>query len=93
MTAPPRLEERPRWSENPCPRQGVVDMVTQGPLAQLEGIPSGREEMSPLPLPGPLLGSQPHQSCVLGAHSPHSSPGPAAQARLLVLQPGPSAPP
>ena len=93
MTAPPRPEERPRWSENPCPRQGVVDMVTQGPLAQLEGIPSGREEMSPLPLPGPLLGSQSLQVCILGAHSPHSSPGPAAQACLLVLQPGPSAPP
>ena len=65
----------------------------QGPLAQLEGIPSGREEMFPLPLPGPLLGSQPLQFCVLWAYSPHSSSGPAAQACLLVLQPGPSAPP
>ena len=72
---------------------GCADMVTQGPLAQHEGILSGREEMPPLPLRGPLLGSQPLQFCVLRAHSPHSSPGPAAQACLLVLQPGLSAPP
>ena len=71
----------------------MEDMVTQGPLAQLERIPSGREEMSTLPLPGLLLESQPLQFCVLGAYSPHSSPGPASQACLLVLQPGPSAPP
>ena len=45
--------------------------------------------MSPLPLTGPLLGSQPLQFCVLGTHSSHSSPGSAAQAFLLVLQPGP----
>ena len=55
--APRRPEEGPRWSENPGPRQGVEDTVTQGPLAQLEGIPSGREEMSPLQLPEPLLES------------------------------------
>ena len=70
-------------------------MVTQDPLAQHEGILSGREEM-PAPPPqlrGPLLRSQSHQFCVLRAHSPQSSPGPAAQACLLVLQPGPSAPP
>ena len=103
--APCGLEEGPRWSENPGPRQGVEDTTTtgpstQGPLAQHEGIPSGRKEMSPLPLLEPLLGSHPSvlcprglQVCVLRAHSPHSSPGPAAQACLLVLPPGPSAPP
>ena len=56
-----RLEEGPRWRENPGPRQGVEDMITQGPLAQHEGIPSGKKEMSPLPLRGPLLGTQPLQ--------------------------------
>ena len=45
--------------------------------------------MPSLPLRVPLLGSQPLQFHVLGAHSPHSSPRPAAQACLLVLQPGP----
>ena len=50
--APWRLEEGPRWSENPGARQGVEDTVTQGPLAQHEGIPSGREEMSPPPTQG-----------------------------------------
>ena len=77
----------------PRSQAGCTDRVTQGPLAQHEEIPSGREEMSPLPLTGPLPGSQPLQFCVLRAHSPHSSPGSAAQACLLVLQPGPSAPP
>lgn len=86
-----RLEEGPRWRENPGPRQGVEDMITQGPLAQHEGIPSGKKEMSPLPLPKHLLGSQTLYFCVLGAHSPHSSPGPVAQACLLILQSGPSA--
>ena len=38
---------------------GCADPVTQGPLAQREGTLSGREEMSPLPFRGPLLGSQP----------------------------------
>ena len=38
----------------------------QGPLAQLEGIPSGREEISSLPLPGPLLESHPFSSVSLG---------------------------
>ena len=90
---PHRLEEGPRWSENPGPRQGLEDMVTQGPLAHLEGIPSGREEISSLPLRGPLLGSQSLQFYVLKAQSLHSSPSPATQACLLVLQPGPTAPP
>ena len=72
--APCRLEEGPRWREIPGPRQVMKDTVTEGPLAQLEGILSGREEMFSLPLPGPLLGSQPLQFCVLWAYSPHSSP-------------------
>ena len=65
--------------------------VIQGLLAQLERIPSGREEMS-LPTPRTSVRVTPLQFCVLGAYSPHSSPGPAAQACLLVLQPGPSGP-
>ena len=62
-----------------------------GPSSPHEGIPSGKKEMSPLPLPEPLLGSQTLHFCVLGAHSPHSSSGPVAQPCLLVLQSGPSA--
>ena len=74
---------------------GCADTVTQGPLAQREVILSGREEMSlpATPTQGTSVRVTPLQFCVLRAHSLHSSPGPATQACLLVLQPGPAAPP
>ena len=56
---------------------GCADTVTQGPLAQLEGIPSGGKKCPP-PTQGTSARVTAPSVCVLGAHSPHSSPGPAA---------------
>jgi len=54
---------------------------TQGPPAQHEGIPSGKKEMSPLPLRGPLLGTQPLQFV---------SSGPTLLTLVLALLPKPA---
>ena len=72
---------------------GCADTVTQGPIVQREGIPPGREEMSPSPTQGTSAGVTVPSVLCPRAHSLRSSPGPATQACLLVLQPGPAAPP
>ena len=60
---------------------GCADTVTQGPLAQLEGIPSGREEMSPS-----------HSGDFCQRHSPFSSVStePTLLTLVLVLLPKPA---